>query len=60
VQNQILGIDIVKATRDQKVTFKIINSNILKASVVDIIVHITNQSFEVWVQQSNTSYKIPF
>lgn len=60
MQNQILGIDIVKHTRDQKVTFKIINANILKASVVDIIVHITNQSFEVWVQQSNASYKIPF
>jgi hypothetical protein len=48
---QILGIEILKVTRDQKATFKIINANILKASVVDIMVRMSNQSFDVWVMQ---------
>jgi hypothetical protein len=57
VQSQILGLEIVKVTRDQRAHIKITNS---KSPITEIIALLSNSSFEITVEQKNASYKIGF
>jgi hypothetical protein len=61
---QILGIEILKVTRDHKATLKINNPAAAPGqkttSISDIMVQMSNQSFGATVLQSNTAYKVAF
>ena len=52
----IHGIKIIKVSRDQKATIKIINPNKKKAKASDIVTLLSNSTFEVTVIQKNVSY----
>ena len=53
-------MQIIKVTADQKALIKINNTDILNSSLSEILVQITNKTFELMVQQQGISYSIDF